>query len=724
LVTIESTAPLATVHGYPRHGAALELPRAVEGYRRGRVTAGELRRVGRVLRAANWRALAEAGVDEVPTGDFSFHDHVLDTAVMLGAIPRRHRLLRRDSTRGYFTMARGAGDIAPLAHASWFGTGYRHLVPELGPDTAFRADSAGQTAAFLEATALGHTARPVLLGPVTFLLLAGPSPEAGPGFRPLALLDRLLPVYARVLADLRDAGARWVQLDEPALARDRTPAELDAAARAYHDLGGRTHRPGLLVASYFDRLGAALPVLASAPVEGLALDFTGPAAADLAALEALGGLPGKRLVAGVVDGRNVWANDLAASLTTLERLRDLAAHVDVATSCSLLHVPLDTASERQLPPHTARLLAFARQKAAEVATLARALAHGRDAVEAELAANRAVLTFRQVVPTAPVPDDPAVRARPAARAATERHRPRPDVRPARPGTAGAGRSADAEERLTAAIDAVIARHDEAAGAVRAVGEARYDDAVAYLAEHLTGFLTTRDGWVQCCGTHYVRPPILAGKVAYAEPPAEDRAARPRALTGEPRPAVLVGPFSLLARSFVRDDRPPGETASQVALALRDLAGASQAAGAEAVRIDEPALPDALPGRAEARAACLAWATAAFRLATGGLDATTRVHTRLGAARPHEAAAVADRLGADAVGVDRCPSAPHAPHAQDAQEAHEAIELLRRGFATLPAGRLLDQRGSRGTGWPDQLTALENLLTAAGEVPSGLLTANP
>lgn len=424
-MTDESTtaAARATVYGYPRQGAGRELKKAVERYWKGAMSAATLRETAAGLRRANWEQLTADGVHEVPTGDFSYYDHVLDTSVMVGAIPERHRAATtadtRKSTRedaregtregagddtgkdtrdaaleGYFAMARGTRDVAPLEMTKWFDTNYHYLVPELGPDTVFTADSTRQVAELTEALALGLTARPVLLGPVTYLLLAKPAPGVAEGFEPLTLLDRLLPVYAEILADLRAAGADWVQLDEPALVQDRTPAELAAAARAYHDLGGATDRPKLLVASYFDRLGDALPVLAKSPVEGLALDFTGPVAANLDGLAAVGGVPGKRLVAGVVDGRNIWINDLTKSLATLGTLLGLAGHVDVAPSCSLLHVPIDAGAERDIDPEIARWLAFARQKSTEVATLARALAGGTGAIAAELAANRAALASR------------------------------------------------------------------------------------------------------------------------------------------------------------------------------------------------------------------------------------------------------------------------------------------------------------------------------------------
>ncbi|MBD0669240.1 5-methyltetrahydropteroyltriglutamate--homocysteine S-methyltransferase, partial [Streptomyces sp. CBMA156] len=390
-----AAASVATVHGYPRQGRNRELKKAIEGYWKGAVTAEALLATAAGLRRTNWAQLAEAGIEEVPTGDFSLYDHVLDTTVAVGAIPLRHReAVDADALAGYFAMARGTQEVAPLEMTKWFDTNYHYLVPELGPDTVFAADPSKAVGELREALALGHTARPVLVGPVTYLLLAKPAPGVAEDFQPITLLDRLLPVYAELLAALRAAGAGWVQLDEPALVQDRTPAELNAAARAYRELGALAERPKLLVASYFDRLGEALPVLAKAPVEGLALDFTGPAAANLDDLAAVGGLPGKRLVAGVIDGRNIWINDLEKSLATLATLLGLAGTVDVAPSCSLLHVPVDAAAERDIDPQIARWLAFARQKAGEAALLARGLREGTGAVTADLAANRADLASR------------------------------------------------------------------------------------------------------------------------------------------------------------------------------------------------------------------------------------------------------------------------------------------------------------------------------------------
>ncbi|MFI6904866.1 5-methyltetrahydropteroyltriglutamate--homocysteine S-methyltransferase, partial [Nonomuraea sp. NPDC050394] len=411
---------LATVYGYPRQGPGRELKKAVEGYWAGKISATELEAAAAGLRRAAWRELTDAGLGEVPSGDFSLYDHVLDTTVMVGAIPERHRVaVEADPLAGYFAMARGTQDVAPLEMTKWFDTNYHYLVPELGPDTEFTANPGKQAAELTEALLQGHNPRPVLVGPVTYLLLSKPAPGVDPGFEPLSLLERLLPVYAEILASLQAAGADWVQFDEPALVQDQPQEVLDAVATAYAHLGGLTRRPRILVTSYFDRLGAALPVLAAAPVEGLGLDFTGSAAANLDDLAAAGGLPGKRLVAGVVDGRNIWINDLERALATLATLLGLAERVDVAASCSLLHVPYDTALETDLHPEVAGWLAFARQKVAETVTLTRGISRGTHLIAEQVNANQIALRARA---ESPLTHNPVVRARTTAVTAADSRR--------------------------------------------------------------------------------------------------------------------------------------------------------------------------------------------------------------------------------------------------------------------------------------------------------------
>ncbi|MXM64462.1 5-methyltetrahydropteroyltriglutamate--homocysteine S-methyltransferase [Streptomyces sp. HUCO-GS316] len=759
-----AAAARATVYGYPRQGQGRELKKAIEGYWKGRVTADALRATAAGLRRTAWRQLADAGIDEVPTGDFSYYDHVLDTTVMVGAIPARHRdAVAADPLDGYFAMARGTKDVAPLEMTKWFDTNYHYLVPELGPDTVFVADSAKQTGELKEALALGLTARPVLVGPVTYLLLAKPAPGVPADFAPLTLLDRLLPVYAEVLADLRAAGAAWVQLDEPALVQDRTPAELDAAQRAYRALGALTDRPKLLVASYFDRLGEALPVLAKAPVDGLALDFTERAAANLDALAAAGGLPGKRLVAGVVNGRNIWADDLSASLATLGTLLGLAGRVDVAASCSLLHVPLDTAAERDIDPLILRWLAFARQKTAEIVTLTKGLTSGTDAIAGELAANRAVLASRA---NSPITRDPAVRARTGAVTAADARRAQPygeraaaqraalglpllptttigsfpqtgELRTARADLrAGRIDTAGYEERIRAEIQEVISFQEKTGLDVLVHGEAERNDMVQYFAEQLVGCLATQHGWVQSYGTRYVRPPILAGDISRPEPMTVRWTTYAQSLTVRPVKGMLTGPVTMLAWSFVRDDQPLADTARQVALALRDEVGDLEAAGTSVVQVDEPALRETLPLRTGDRPEYLAWATEAFRITTSGVRPDTQIHTHMCYAEFGDIVRAIDDLDADVISLEAARSHMQVAHELAAHgypreagpgvydihsprvpSVQEAAGLLRTGLAAIPAERLWvnPDCGLKTRGWPETRAALENLVAAARTV---------
>ncbi|MFE6906756.1 5-methyltetrahydropteroyltriglutamate--homocysteine S-methyltransferase [Streptomyces erythrochromogenes] len=767
-----AAAARATVYGYPRQGQNRELKKVIEGYWKGRVTADALRQTATDLRRSNWQQLAEAGIHEVPTGDFSYYDHILDTSVMVGAVPERHReAVSADALDGYFAMARGTQDVAPLEMTKWFDTNYHYLVPELGPDTVFTADSAKQVAELKEALALGHTARPVLVGPVTYLLLAKPAPGVAADFQPITLLDRLLPVYAQVLADLRAAGAEWVQLDEPALVQDRTPAELNAAARTYRELGTATDRPKLLVASYFDRLGDALQVLAAAPVEGLALDFTDSAAANLDALAAVGGLPGKRLVAGVVNGRNIWINDYQKSLATLGTLLGLADRVDVAASSSLLHVPLDASAERDIDPQIRRWLAFARQKAAEIATLARGLSQGTDTIAAELAANRADLASRA---GSAITHDPAVRARTAAITDADGRRSQPYDRrtaaqrahlglPVLPTTtigsfpqtdelrvaradlrAGRIDAAGYEERIGNEIREVISFQEKTGIDVLVHGEPERNDMVQYFAEQLTGYVATQHGWVQSYGTRYVRPPVLAGDISRPEPMTVRWTTFAQAQTSKPVKGMLTGPVTMLAWSFVRDDQPLGETARQVALALRDEVNDLEAAGTSVIQVDEPALRETLPLRAADHAAYLAWATESFRLSTSGVRPDTQIHTHMCYAEFGDIVQAIDDLDADVISLEATRShmqvagelAEHGYpreagpgvwdiHSPRVPSTAEAAGLLRKGLQAIPAERLWvnPDCGLKTRGWTETRASLENLVAAAREVRAELTAEN-
>ncbi len=652
--TTDLSHPRSTVLGFPRIGVDRALKRALESHWRGELSGQDLLDETVRLRGDTWQRLADSGMDEIPVNDFSLYDHVLDAAVMVGAVPERHREAG-DGLATYFAMARGNDQVAPLEMTKWFDTNYHYLVPEIGPETGFAADASKPLGELTEALARGLDARPVLVGPVTFLLLSKPAPGAPEDFSPLDRLDDLLVVYRDILEQLAEAGAAWVQLDEPSLVQDQPAEVLAAVARAYAFLGSATARPKIVVASYFDRLGEALPVLREAPVEGLAMDLTGPARQNLADLLALGGLPGKRLYAGVVDGHNVWVNDLRDSFTMLDELLGCAEQLVVSTSCSLLHVPLDLQVERRIDPVVRDWLAFAAQKVTEVGVLARGLSRGTPAVHGELEANAARLTDRR---ESRITRNPAVRERVSACRAEDEHRSQPyaeraELQQARlrlptlptttigsfPQTAALRKAradlaakriepGDYRTRIAEEIAATVTLQESIGLDVLVHGEPERNDMVQYFAEQLVGYVVSDQGWVQSYGSRCVRPPILVGDVSRPEPMTVGWTTYAQSLTQRPVKGMLTGPVTMLAWSFVRDDQPAASTAVQVALALRDEVTDLEAAGIAVVQVDEPALRETLPLRRADRAAYEAWATRAFRLTTSGVRDDTQVHTHM------------------------------------------------------------------------------------------------
>ena len=362
-----------TVFGYPRIGQhrdleVADLEVALERYWSGESSDDELAACGRRIRAETWDTMARAGLGELPGNDFTLYDQVLDMACVTGLVPARFGTGRIGLTE-YFALARGAPGVPPLEMTEWFDTGYHHLVPEVDAYVAPRLRWRKPIDEYEEALELGHRTRPVLLGPVSLLLLSKPAATAPPDFEPLTMLESLLPVYHALLAELAAIGADWVQLDEPALVRPLRPAQVQAVATTYDSLGACRPRPKVSVAIFHGPAGDALPALLSSAVEGVGLDFGTRGAVNLAELERLGGTRGKRLVAGVVDGRSVWRTDLDAALATLSRLATITDDLVVGSSCPLVHVPVDLGLEDDLQPHLRRRLAFARQKLDEIVLL-------------------------------------------------------------------------------------------------------------------------------------------------------------------------------------------------------------------------------------------------------------------------------------------------------------------------------------------------------------------
>ena len=661
--------PSGTILGYPRIGRRRELKRALEAHWAGDLDDAELEVRTAELRRATRGRLAQLGLgrdDSSIPESFSLYDPVLDAALAIGALPARFDALREpDGSIGLaatFAAARGSGDQPPLELTKWFDTNYHYLVPEIGPETVFAPSSERLVRQFAEAREDGFVTRPVLVGPVTLLALSKATDAAAlrpggahaPAFRPLDRLESVVGAYISLLADLREAGVEWVQLDEPALVSETLPvsaAELAAAASAaYRALGSVRRRPSILVAAPYGQLGDdAWRALAAAPIEALALDLV----RGVVPLPT-SGLEGKTLVGGVVDGRNVWRGDLAAAWSSLEALRGLGAPVAVGTSTSLQHVPHDVAEETELDPRLVSWLAFADQKVGEVTTLARGLAEGRSAIESALAEASAALADRrdargvrvEAVRTrvAGLSEDAFRRTDAARRRALQEGELHLPLLPTTtigsfPQTAEIRRlrgrrdrgelsQAEYEELLRLEITTIVGLQEELGLDVLVHGEPERNDMVQYFAEHLEGFAVTRHGWVQSYGSRVTRPSILWGDVTRPAPITVEWSRFAQALTDKPVKGMLTGPVTILAWSFVRDDQPLRDTANQVALALRDEIRDLAAAGIRIVQVDEPALRELLPLTRAAQPAYLDWSVRAFRLATGGAADATQVHTHL------------------------------------------------------------------------------------------------
>ena len=649
------TVTVATL-GFPRIGPRREWKFALERFWAGNSTAAELQETAAALRTAAWARQRGAGADWLPSGDFSLYDHVLDTSVMLGAVPARYGAADGASDLStYFAMARGRGDGAEggCVHGGvtageltkWFDTNYHYIVPELTAGQRLALGRLTVVDAYREARSLGFETRPVLLGPVTWLSLA-----KGQGIDPLTLVDQVAGLYAAILSQLAHAGAAWVQIDEPILATDLTPAQVAAFDTAYARLA--TARPRLMLTTYFGPLGDNLPLATRLPVAGLHVDLVrGPDQLDAV----LAAWPADRLLSlGVVDGRNVWRADLPA---LLDRLEPIAATRDLilAPSCSLLHVPHDLALETALDDDLRAWLAFAVQKIEELSLLKRALNAGRETVADALAASAAAAAARRVSPRI---HDAAVAARVAAvtPAMSERRTPHAERRELQqavlglplfptttigsfPQTAEVRRARAEHHRGTLddrAYDAFL--RDETARAIHwqedagldmlVHGEFERNDMVQYFGERLTGFALTSSGWVQSYGSRCVRPPILYGDVSRPRPMTVDWWRYAQSLTERPVKGMLTGPVTILNWSFVRDDQPRAASCRQIALAIRDEVADLEAAGACAIQIDEAALREGLPLRERDASAYLDWAVTGFRLAASGVRDATQIHTHM------------------------------------------------------------------------------------------------
>jgi 5-methyltetrahydropteroyltriglutamate--homocysteine methyltransferase len=736
------------VLGLPRIGPNRELKFALEDLWAGRTDVHALEATAAGLRRAGWERARAAGIDVIPSGEFSLYDHVLDTAWALGATPARFGELDRDDPLAYFGLARGTADQRPLEMTKWFDTNYHYLVPELDRGQRFALRAEHWTGPLREAAALGIATRPVVLGPLSFLLLSKGLA------RPLDALDRLIPVYAQLLDELRAAGATEVQIDEPCLALDRSERELDAFADAWTELN--RHELDLCLATYFAPVD---PRVLKLPVAELHLDLV-RAPEQLPA--ALNDAPG-RLSLGVLDGRNVWAADLDLALDRIDAATAALGtdRVTIAPSCSLLHVPYEAARETGIDAEIRPWLAFCAEKLDELRTLGEAAGADTETRDALLTSAREVTSARR---TSALTNDLEVRGRagalrpqdydrgapyPERRVAQHERVPLPELPtttigsfPQTPEIRAARRElregrlspGDYERFLKAQIAEVVAHQEHLGLDVLVHGEPERNDMVEYFGEQLRGFAFTGVGWVQSYGSRCVKPPILYGDVARPEPMTVGWWRHAQSLTDKPMKGMLTGPVTILQWSFVRDDQPRRETCTQIALAIQDEVADLEAAGCFAIQVDEAALREGLPLRRAAQDDYIRWAVDCFRLTVAPARADTQIHTHMCYSEFNEIMEHIVRLDADVISIEASRSdmevldafagdldypneiGPgvydiHSPRIPSTEEIERLLELAE---ARVGRERLWvnPDCGLKTRGWNEVRPALRNLVAAA------------
>jgi 5-methyltetrahydropteroyltriglutamate--homocysteine methyltransferase len=732
--------------GFPRMGRQRELKFALEAFWAGKRTEADLLATAKTLRAEHWKLQQSAGIDFIPSNDFALYDQVLDALVLLGATPERFGTGDVTLER-YFGMARNSKDQTAMEMTKWFDTNYHYLVPEWSAKLPFRVNPSKLLNEIDEARALGIETRPVLVGPLTLLLLG----KGVDGFDPFALSEKLITAYKEVLTVLAQKKVEWIQIDEPILATDLPQGAAAFFATAYEEL---TKSPvKLMLTTYFDRIGDNLELAVGANTAGLHIDLVRAPEQLTAALSAL--KPQQQLSLGCIEGRNIWLTDFAAAKKMIvEAVNKLGAdRVVVAPSCSLLHVPHDLRSETKLPARVKSWLRFAEEKLAEIV----AIAHGDQAADK---ANSAAIADRAAAESS---TNPAVRSVFAkltdadfARKATYDERTpvqraelglpllptttigsfpqTADVRKHRAAHKNGHETTETYEAFLREVTEHCIRQQEAIGLdVLVHGEFERNDMVEYFAEFLEGFVFTENGWVQSYGSRCVKPPIIFGDVSRPKPMTVKWTDYARSLTKRPMKGMLTGPITILQWSFVRNDIPRQQTAWQIALALRSEVQDLEAAGILIIQVDEPALREGLPLRRSDWDSYLDWAVKAFRLATSGVRNETQIHTHMCYCEFEDILPSIAALDADVISME---SARSRMELLDAFRAHgypneigpgvfdihsprvpssdEMGELLSLALDVLKPEQIWvnPDCGLKTRAWPETVAALENMCKAA------------
>ena len=749
-----TTFPKATIEGYPRIGANRELKRALESYWAGRIDADTFRSTSRALRVNNYNHLRDLGLTEdyaIPA-DVALYDQVLETALTVGLVPGGVDLDEE------FALARGNDTRVPLEMTKWFDTNYHYLVPEIAAGQEIKAVPERVLRIVEEASEAGHKVRPFLVGPVTLIALSKPAEWS--------LLPSLIDAYGEVFAALKNAGVEWVQVAEPAVVADLSTPDAEIAnylREAWSTLLASEDRPNVYLTTPYGSAREALPVLGELGVEALHVDLSPWT------LEADSGYPERvraqipestHLVAGLIDGRNVWTANLRERTDVLESLGD--RDVSVSTSTSLQHVPHTLKAERNIPVEVAPWLAFADEKLAEIQALVageegakEAFAQSDRAVrtraESETIHNKAVVDRVAALPEGEVKREPSFSERikvqheelglPTLPITTIGSFPQTqEIRKARADhREGVLTDEQYTEALKQEIKQVIELQEEIGLDVLVHGEAERNDMVQYFAELLDGFVVTENGWVQSYGSRCTRPPIVVGDVSRPEAMSVEWARYAQSLSDKPVKGMLTGPVTILAWSFKRDDVPLSVSADQIGVALADEVRDLEEAGIKVIQIDEPALRELLPLRADDRAAYLDWAVRAFRLVSLQAQPGTQIHTHLCYSEFGQIIDAVAGLDADVTSIEAARSKMelledidetfHSEigpgvwdiHSPRVPSQEEIAGLLRAALENVPTERLWvnPDCGLKTRGYAEVEPSLRNLVAARDEVVGGL-----
>nr|GAT59890.1 predicted protein [Mycena chlorophos] len=673
---------LSSVLGFPRIGANREIKKAVEAYWAGKLTQEELTKAAADVKKTSWTSIQQRGVDLIPSGEFSLYDHVLDHSAAFNVIPKRYVGLGLSPIDVYFAMGRGRQadgvDVPACEMKKWFDSNYHFVVPEVSEETEFKLNFNKALEEYQEAKAAGVTTRPVILGPVSFLVLSKAAKGASAGFQPISVLSKLLPVYETLLTDLKAAGVESVQIDEPILVLDTAAALEKQYVSVYETLAPIA--PKIVLTTYFSRLDSNVSFIAKLPIAGLHIDLDrapGQLEEVIVAVKPTSIV----LSLGVVSGRNIWKTDFAAAIKTGQTAIDAlgADRVIIATSSSLLHTPVTLASEKKLTAEQKDWFSFALEKASEVSVIASALSGSQDAaVTAALEANKVSIAKRREFEST---SDDTVRKRVASITPEMLERKSPfavrkevqakhlnlpkfptttigsfpqtkEIRQAR-AKLGKGEITveEYDEFIKKEIETVV-RFQERIGLDLLVhGEPERNDMVQYFGEQLSGFVFTQNAWVQSYGSRYVRPPIIVSDVSRPGPMTVRWSSYAQSITKKPMKGMLTGPVTILNWSFPRADVSRELQSKQLALALRDEVVDLEKAGINAIQVDEPAIREGLPLRRSDWDAYLKWAVDSFKLSTAGVTDQLQTHSHFCYSDFDDIFPSIQRLDADVISIE-------------------------------------------------------------------------